>query len=70
MRSFTNDQWVHYLLGLLFVAAHIHQDFQIRLIDRNISEETKEDWNLAGVVFLSLMSAGLLLCRNGHILKF
>src|SRR5664279_1865224 len=42
-------------LGLLTIASYLPQDFQVRLIDRNLSEETAADWAWADVVFLSLM---------------
>ena len=44
-------------LGLLSVASELPGDFQVRLIDRNISEESDADWEWADVVFLSLMLA-------------
>ncbi len=44
-------------LGLLSVASELPDDFQVRLIDRNVSEETEADWQWADVVFLSLMLA-------------
>jgi len=42
-------------LGLLTIASYLPQDFEIRLIDRNIREESEQDWQWADVVFLSLM---------------
>jgi radical SAM superfamily enzyme YgiQ (UPF0313 family) len=42
-------------LGLLTVASHLPEDFQARLVDRNVSEESESDWAWADVVFLSLM---------------
>jgi radical SAM superfamily enzyme YgiQ (UPF0313 family) len=42
-------------LGLLTIASYLPQDFDVRLIDRNVSEETEADWAWADVVFLSLM---------------
>lgn len=44
-------------LGLLTIASYLPKDFQVRLIDRNISEESEADWEWADVVFLSLMLA-------------
>jgi radical SAM superfamily enzyme YgiQ (UPF0313 family) len=44
-------------LGLLTLAGYLPEDFQVRLIDRNISEESRADWEWADVVFLSLMVA-------------
>ncbi len=42
-------------LGLLTVAGYLPEDFEIRLIDRNIREESEADYRWADVVFLSLM---------------
>src|SRR6185503_13769676 len=36
-------------------ASYLPEDFEVRLIDRNVEEETDEDWKWADVVFLSLM---------------
>ena len=44
-------------LGLLTIASYLPEDFQIRLIDRNVSEEAESDWQWADAVFLSLMLA-------------
>jgi radical SAM superfamily enzyme YgiQ (UPF0313 family) len=44
-------------LGLLTVASYLPPDFQIRLVDRNLSEESDADWEWADVVFLSAMLA-------------
>ncbi|MFQ5881233.1 MAG: B12-binding domain-containing radical SAM protein [Candidatus Methylomirabilales bacterium] len=44
-------------LGLLTIASDLPEDFQVRLIDRNVSEESETDWEWADVVFLSLMLA-------------
>jgi radical SAM superfamily enzyme YgiQ (UPF0313 family) len=44
-------------LGLLTVAAHLPADFEVRLVDRNVSEETDADWQWADVVFFSVMLA-------------
>jgi radical SAM superfamily enzyme YgiQ (UPF0313 family) len=44
-------------LGLLTIAAYLPQDFSLRLIDRNVSEESSLDWEWADVVFLSVMMA-------------
>jgi radical SAM superfamily enzyme YgiQ (UPF0313 family) len=42
-------------LGLLTVASYLPDDFDIRMVDRNIENETEADWDWADVVFLSLM---------------
>ena len=44
-------------LGLLTVAAYLPQDFEVRLVDRNVRAETELDWRWADVCFLSLMLA-------------
>jgi radical SAM superfamily enzyme YgiQ (UPF0313 family) len=44
-------------LGLLTVASYLPQDFEIRLIDRNVSEESDADWEWADAIFLSAMLA-------------
>jgi radical SAM superfamily enzyme YgiQ (UPF0313 family) len=44
-------------LGLLTVASYFPKDFELRLVDRNISEEMDADWEWADSVFLSLMCA-------------
>ncbi len=44
-------------LGLLTIASHLPPDFEVRLIDRNVSEESDADWEWADVVFLSAMLA-------------
>jgi radical SAM superfamily enzyme YgiQ (UPF0313 family) len=44
-------------LGLITVASYLPQDFQLRLVDRNVSEESDADWTWADVVFLSAMLA-------------
>jgi radical SAM superfamily enzyme YgiQ (UPF0313 family) len=44
-------------LGLLTVASYLPDDFQVRLVDRNVREESEADWAWADVVFLSLMLA-------------
>jgi radical SAM superfamily enzyme YgiQ (UPF0313 family) len=44
-------------LGLLTIASYLPSDFDVRLIDRNVSEETDVDWEWADVVFLSAMLA-------------
>jgi radical SAM superfamily enzyme YgiQ (UPF0313 family) len=44
-------------LGLLTVASYLPEDFAVRLVDRNVSEETELDWEWADVVFISLMMA-------------
>lgn len=42
-------------LGLLTIASYFPKDFQIRLIDRNIHEESEADWEWADRVLISLM---------------
>jgi radical SAM superfamily enzyme YgiQ (UPF0313 family) len=44
-------------LGLLTVASYLPPDFEVRLVDRNVSEESVADWEWADVVFLSVMLA-------------
>lgn len=44
-------------LGLLTVASYLPDDFEVRLVDRNVREESEADWAWADVVFLSLMLA-------------
>jgi radical SAM superfamily enzyme YgiQ (UPF0313 family) len=44
-------------LGLLTIASYLPPDFQLRLVDRNVREETEADWAWADVVFLSAMLA-------------
>lgn len=44
-------------LGLLSIASYLPQDFSIRLIDRNVSEEAASDWEWADVVMISAMLA-------------
>ncbi|HTN69553.1 MAG TPA: radical SAM protein [Methylomirabilota bacterium] len=44
-------------LGLLTVASYLPEDFSVRLIDRNVAEESEADWQWADVVFLSVMMA-------------
>jgi radical SAM superfamily enzyme YgiQ (UPF0313 family) len=44
-------------LGLLTVAAYLPADFEVRLVDRNVGEETEADWEWADVVFFSVMLA-------------
>jgi radical SAM superfamily enzyme YgiQ (UPF0313 family) len=42
-------------LGLLTIGAYLPDDFQIRLADRNVAEETDSDWDWADIVFISAM---------------
>jgi len=42
-------------LGLLTIASYLPTDFSIRLVDRNVAEETEADWHWADVIFLSAM---------------
>jgi radical SAM superfamily enzyme YgiQ (UPF0313 family) len=56
----TGDLFVHRRgimppLGLLTIASYLPDDFQLRLIDRNIREESATDWEWADVVFVSMM---------------
>ncbi|MGE5304490.1 MAG: B12-binding domain-containing radical SAM protein [Alphaproteobacteria bacterium] len=44
-------------LGLLTIASYLPEDFSLRLIDRNVAEESESDWQWADVVFISLMVA-------------
>jgi len=44
-------------LGLLTIASYLPEDFSLRLIDRNVAEESESDWQWADVVFISLMMA-------------
>ena len=44
-------------LGLLTIASYLPDDFSLRLIDRNVAEESASDWEWADVVFLSVMMA-------------
>jgi len=44
-------------LGLLTIASYLPEDFALRLVDRNIDEESPSDWEWADIVFLSVMMA-------------
>jgi radical SAM superfamily enzyme YgiQ (UPF0313 family) len=44
-------------LGLLTIASYLPAAFEVRLIDRNVCEETDADWEWADVIFLSAMLA-------------
>ncbi len=44
-------------LGLLTIASYLPEDFSVRLVDRNVAEESAADWQWADVVFLSVMMA-------------
>jgi len=44
-------------LGLLTIASYLPADVEVRLIDRNVREETDADWKWADVIFLSAMLA-------------
>src|SRR5262245_32631630 len=44
-------------LGLLTIASYLPPDFEVRLVDRNVREETDADWAWADAVFLSAMLA-------------
>lgn len=44
-------------LGLLTLASYLPEQFSIRLVDRNVSDESDSDWDWADVVFFSLMMA-------------
>ncbi|HWP56683.1 MAG TPA: B12-binding domain-containing radical SAM protein [Candidatus Acidoferrales bacterium] len=44
-------------LGLLTIASYLPEDFSLRLVDRNVCEESESDWEWADVVFVSLMIA-------------
>ena len=38
-------------LGLLTVASYLPEDFSVRLVDRNVAEESATDWQWADVIF-------------------
>jgi len=42
-------------LGLLTIASYLPPDFEVRIADRNISEESEADWEWADVIFFSVM---------------
>jgi radical SAM superfamily enzyme YgiQ (UPF0313 family) len=42
-------------LGLLTIASYLPHDFRVRLIDRNVREESADDWEWADVVLVSMM---------------
>jgi radical SAM superfamily enzyme YgiQ (UPF0313 family) len=44
-------------LGLLTIASYLPADFSVRLVDRNVAEETEAVWQWADAVFLSAMMA-------------
>jgi radical SAM superfamily enzyme YgiQ (UPF0313 family) len=44
-------------LGLLTIAGYFPGDFSLRLIDRNVSEESPSDWEWADIVVISAMLA-------------
>jgi radical SAM superfamily enzyme YgiQ (UPF0313 family) len=44
-------------LGLLTIASYLPPDFELRLIDRNVCEESEADWKWADAIFLSAMLA-------------
>src|ERR1051326_177508 len=44
-------------LGLLTIASYLPDDFSLRLVDRNVAEESEADWAWADAVFLSAMLA-------------
>lgn len=44
-------------LGLLTIASYFPEDFSLRLIDRNVAEESPSDWEWADVVLISVMMA-------------
>ena len=44
-------------LGLLTIASYLPDDFSVRLVDRNVADESPADWEWADVVFLSAMMA-------------
>ena len=44
-------------LGLLTIASYLPEDFALRLVDRNVAEESASDWEWADIVFLSVMMA-------------
>jgi radical SAM superfamily enzyme YgiQ (UPF0313 family) len=44
-------------LGLLTIASYLPDDFVVRLVDRNIREESDDDWTWADAVLISAMLA-------------
>ena len=44
-------------LGLLTIASYLPDDFEVRLVDRNLAPESGADWEWADVAFISLMMA-------------
>ncbi len=48
---------MHPPLGLVTVAAILPEDWEFRLVDRNIAEPTEEDWEWAELVLLTAMIA-------------
>jgi radical SAM superfamily enzyme YgiQ (UPF0313 family) len=44
-------------LGLLTIASYLPDDFEVRLVDRNLGPESSADWEWADVAFISLMMA-------------
>jgi radical SAM superfamily enzyme YgiQ (UPF0313 family) len=56
-RAFMNCSGMMPPLGLLTIASYLPPDFEVRLIDRNVREETEDDWKWADVIFLSVMLA-------------
>jgi radical SAM superfamily enzyme YgiQ (UPF0313 family) len=53
--AFKNAKSTMAPLGLITVASYLPDDFNLRLVDRNVCEESESDWDWADVVFLSLM---------------
>jgi radical SAM superfamily enzyme YgiQ (UPF0313 family) len=51
-------------LGLLTIASHLPPDFEVRLVDRNVSGDTDADWEWADAIFLSAMLAQRADCED------
>ncbi|NEO88611.1 MAG: B12-binding domain-containing radical SAM protein, partial [Spirulina sp. SIO3F2] len=50
-------------LGLITVGAMLPQDWELRLVDRNVSELTEADWAWADIIFLS----GMIVQREDYV---
>lgn len=44
-------------LGLLTPPSYLPEDFSVRLVHRNVAEESQNDWRWADIIFLSVMLA-------------
>jgi radical SAM superfamily enzyme YgiQ (UPF0313 family) len=56
-KAFMNCRGMMPPLGLLTIASYLPPEFDVRLIDRNVHEETDADWKWADAIFLSAMLA-------------